>query len=695
MLTLPSRYGNALQAAANDGSVGIVRLLLEAGANPNMLGGDYGTALQAAAFQGDTENISLLIDAEAEINAGPVGMYGNALYAAVVGNNKTAAEALLERGANVNAHGGDHEFALLAATDEAHLDIMELLLLHGADANAKTENGGTALILAASTLPAAALKTLLDHGADINASDEDGTTALIAVVDTGDTESVELLLEQGANVNAMEPKRGSALQVAASNGDEESCEVLLKYGVLVNLLGGKYQTALQAAAYGGDVDLVETLLDSGAETSITGGFYGSALNAAASTDNTDIIEILIETADDSMRDEALHYAVHYKQQEAVELLLTNKANVLTTKKWGTVLQALEKPITEDEENSDDETEDDDEDEDDDDMDDDDDDDDESDWWANTDEEEEEEVPANDDLIKSSVKPALLDTNDQDEEGHPRKGVTSGEEEEGEFNAEKVEDNDGEVEGMDEEKGKASSDTELDGENPGQADSIVEDEKQKIKDLRDILEKAIEEAGGLPSAPIGDASTSTLTANRKPAGSTVPSPTGSTKKKSETDDEASQGTSDTDEENHPVDASNANDSTPSISRISSSHSFDGASSGPTQQPEPSTLNEDDKTGAWSPEHAIGALFHSSDTSLNAAQPDPTSNAELTPKRSRFKNMVDKTARQSANFIRSDETKEIFSKTVGIFKGKNKSINKIFGAHEQNKDSSGEEELDEDE
>ena len=57
----------------------------------------YGNALQAASYNGDEKLVELLLDKGADVNA-QGGDYGNALYAASVGGHEVV-ELLLGRGA--------------------------------------------------------------------------------------------------------------------------------------------------------------------------------------------------------------------------------------------------------------------------------------------------------------------------------------------------------------------------------------------------------------------------------------------------------------------------------------------------------------------------------------------------------------------------------------------------------------------
>ncbi|PKK42316.1 hypothetical protein CI102_12421, partial [Trichoderma harzianum] len=55
-------YGNALQAAAQQGHDKIVQMLLDKGANVNAQGGEYGNALEAALFEGHDKTVQMLRD---------------------------------------------------------------------------------------------------------------------------------------------------------------------------------------------------------------------------------------------------------------------------------------------------------------------------------------------------------------------------------------------------------------------------------------------------------------------------------------------------------------------------------------------------------------------------------------------------------------------------------------------------------
>ena len=71
----------------------------------------------------------------ADVNA-QGGEYGNALQAASDGGHEAIEKLLIEKGADVSAQGGYYGYALHAASLRGHEAIAKLLIEKGADVNA-------------------------------------------------------------------------------------------------------------------------------------------------------------------------------------------------------------------------------------------------------------------------------------------------------------------------------------------------------------------------------------------------------------------------------------------------------------------------------------------------------------------------------------------------------------------------------
>src|ERR1019366_2622233 len=83
--------------------------------------------------------------------------------------------------ADVNAIASSGYTALMAASQNGHLEVVQALLAAKADANAKSrDDGTTALIIASQKGHVKIVQALLAAGADVNATERKGTTALMA-----------------------------------------------------------------------------------------------------------------------------------------------------------------------------------------------------------------------------------------------------------------------------------------------------------------------------------------------------------------------------------------------------------------------------------------------------------------------------------------------------------------------------------
>ena len=142
---------------------------------------------------------------------------------------------LLDKGANVNANGGDNGWtALIYGAASGCVEIVDALLANGADVNTKDGNGHTALMRAARNGHTVVLQALLNKGANVNAKDNEGATALIHAVAGWDdygygevnAEIVKTLLDRGADVSVKDNTGRTALRYAEDYEQEHIVELL-------------------------------------------------------------------------------------------------------------------------------------------------------------------------------------------------------------------------------------------------------------------------------------------------------------------------------------------------------------------------------------------------------------------------------------------------------------------------------------
>ncbi len=118
----------ALWSSVDGGSVDVVKLLLENGADPTLMGKkDINTPLHLAALEDRADIVLLLLQSGADPNVktwllGNTPLHGAAKFGAV-----NAARALLENGAHINAVDDVNRTAFNEAQEQGDESMMELL----------------------------------------------------------------------------------------------------------------------------------------------------------------------------------------------------------------------------------------------------------------------------------------------------------------------------------------------------------------------------------------------------------------------------------------------------------------------------------------------------------------------------------------------------------------------------------------
>jgi ankyrin repeat protein len=209
--------GTPLHVAAKRDNPQIVRLLLNAGANPNSKTRRHETALHMAAKIGNPEIAADLLHAGADVNARSNVYHQTPLHCA----------------ANVrsNVRRGDKS-------------IIETLLKAGARPNLQSQNIGTPLHLAARTGQNEKVKMLLEGGATINASRRPamhssgpfiGYSPLHDAAERGHLSTVRTLIEAGANMHKTTNNSRTPLHLASGEGHKNVVGALLESGARPNL----------------------------------------------------------------------------------------------------------------------------------------------------------------------------------------------------------------------------------------------------------------------------------------------------------------------------------------------------------------------------------------------------------------------------------------------------------------------------
>lgn len=178
-----------------------ISLLLEHGAEPNLIESNGDTALHIAAGEANTQVCKLLLEHGAHVNAtnsrGLIALH----RAAYAYDEYETTACLLEHGAEVDARDFLGWTALHFAANGGYRSICSTLLECKADVNAKTLSGHTALHLAIESTGRGICRILLEHGADVNAKNADGRTPVQLAVSAGDHDLLQEILDFEPDLN--------------------------------------------------------------------------------------------------------------------------------------------------------------------------------------------------------------------------------------------------------------------------------------------------------------------------------------------------------------------------------------------------------------------------------------------------------------------------------------------------------------
>jgi ankyrin repeat protein len=307
-----------------DATLGAVRLLLDAGADPNagylwhglptpftLLTGAFGQGELGPERQpGHPHSLAL---ARLLLTAGADPNDGQGLYNRMFEPENDHLELLLEFGLGTGDGGPwrrrlgdalDSPAAMVRgelawAITHGMTERIRLLVSHGVDVTGVLANGATATSMAATTGHADLVEYLVAHGApplDLPPAD-----AFVAAVLAADRARVEDLLARYPGLDGeVRAARPSLVVWAAACGAVAAVEVLVELGFDVNARGRTdvpsdqpWQTALHKAAEDGNLELAVALLGLGADPSIRDArFDGTPLSWARYFGQRELIDLL-------------------------------------------------------------------------------------------------------------------------------------------------------------------------------------------------------------------------------------------------------------------------------------------------------------------------------------------------------------------------------------------------------------------
>jgi ankyrin repeat protein len=325
----------ALGLAVSHRQLGIVKLLLEHGARPDIpskFGPRKGAPLHMAIAIGALDIMKVLVEAGAS-DSSPDDLGHTPLVTASHAGQVEVVKYLLNREVNVHATNKLGQNALQVASSAGYDSVVNLLVSHGATVDATEQQGWTALHLACSSMNLSTVELLLRLGSDIEARDRYGRTPLLVSLEAGrkGRRCATKLLSLNANKRARTHAGTTALHIAATYDSSDLISLLMDDGIadLINAKDTDGLTPLHLAAAHDSVEAIDVLLRSGAEVnSVDCGLRTPFLIAMSGGNLKAAQTLLLKGAQADVRDlrgmNASHYAAKNGDQRLVKFLLRNE-----------------------------------------------------------------------------------------------------------------------------------------------------------------------------------------------------------------------------------------------------------------------------------------------------------------------------------------------------------------------------------
>ncbi|KAL1869585.1 hypothetical protein Daus18300_005439 [Diaporthe australafricana] len=305
-----------IMLAASNGHLGVVRLLVAAGAEMATETNDHRTPLYVASKNGHESTVRCLLhharvkggNSERRIIdfRGPGGK--TPLVAACSGKHAGTAHSLLEYGADVAITDDDTFSAAYYAICHGNSVLAESIL-EKRDTKNPIQGCGEMFVRAAEHGLVKVIHILMDspmasNGVKLwNIEGGEGRTALHYAAQGGWIEIIHMLLEAGANVNK-EDRNGSApLELAAVAGEVETMKSLLSCGATAVKALAESETMLVRVAkskpHKSHGEVVKILLDEAVDPNTKSSEEVPLLNVAVAAGNHGVVKTLLESPVDT------------------------------------------------------------------------------------------------------------------------------------------------------------------------------------------------------------------------------------------------------------------------------------------------------------------------------------------------------------------------------------------------------------
>lgn len=320
-----------LVIACNYGKMRLVKEMIKAKTDVNLIYKQEDTPLIAACRSGHINVVKELIEAGAEVNRAKYNCYWSRPDGMDDEEWKKITCELNDR--TIGFQRFECETPIVVACENRNIELIQLLIKKGADFNVSKHLAGTPLTNACEAGHKDVVELLLQHGANVSLIDIDGKTPLREARANKHLTIIKQLID-----NRFE-NRDKTLSSACYEGDLNAVKQFIKAGAKVNLKDNVI-APIKAACLAGHADVVKELICEGADVNLWDGDQ-LPLTTACDEGHLSVVKELIKAKANLNKEDEYHtpltIACFRNHTQIVKELIHAKVDVNQAGKNGTPL----------------------------------------------------------------------------------------------------------------------------------------------------------------------------------------------------------------------------------------------------------------------------------------------------------------------------------------------------------------------
>ena len=283
------------------GCLGIVKVLLQAGAELHVTDHYGDTCLIAASREAQTETVRYLVGLGVDMDevSRTQDAY-TALHKAVRYNHVDVMQVLIDAGADIEKKDAIGCSSLLLACMRGCLDAVKVLVQAGAELRVTDYSGCTCLVAASTAGHTETVRYLVGLGrVDVDQVGGDYNTALLEAVRHNHADVMQVLIDAGADIEKKDPFQCSPLLSGCESSVPDVVKVLVRAGADVGARDRDGKTCLMIVSARGFATLVKSLLCMGeVGVDLVDAQHWTALHHAVANRRAAVVQVLIDAGAD-------------------------------------------------------------------------------------------------------------------------------------------------------------------------------------------------------------------------------------------------------------------------------------------------------------------------------------------------------------------------------------------------------------